>query len=559
MKLKQLHNIMHTMTAAFAAALLCMGAYSCSSDSPTGLAGNAPGSVTAGDVWLSLRLSIPSSTGRGGSRASDDAGHPEEAPNADENYIDCTGGNMALMFFDDRQLLWRVLTPQEMTVVPVGEGVYSLRFKLNDSYFGYAGKADNIECTYMFVTNMDGTGSGSTFRTDDLFAKTPDQIAAMHTCFGMPDQNGAAWIPSSVDSRLIPMSGIAHGRVSRAALGNSTSDMAADLGTLNMQRALAKIRILDAISQQIYTDIERIISVSIVGCNTHGTYIPDGPSAWFNETVDVETVTELSEWFDPYSRIAMFNTPQTSTVENTTYQNAFVCYVPECTVTHDRGIRLMITVEMKNGAPSRTYEINLADQQALEGSGGGVYGGITGIVRNHIYEFKVEAAPKAGLDLTLHVRDWESFETEWDFSDNPAIAAGGYLKWTEGTYSSMIGQEALLVLDTSTTGEGRFTLASPLGGTWTAMLVPEGQTEYNAFMFVNSDGTVTATATGKIDGEEAVIRIRPTYEPLESTNRRARLLVSVRTPDGRTLNADILQGGTYGQHTYFTIQQNAML
>ncbi len=549
---------MHNALAAFAV-VLCMGAYGCSSDSPAGPVGDAPGSVSAGDVWLSLRLSIPGSIGHGGSRASDVAGHPEEEPDADENYIDCTSGDMALMFFDDRQLLWRVFTPQEMIVVPAGEGVYSLRFRLNDSYFGYAGTADNIECTYMLVANMDGTGRGGTFTTDDLFARTPAQIAAMYTCFGMPDQNSAAWLPSAADRRLIPMSGIARGMVSRAALGNSTAEMAADLGTLNMQRALAKIRILDAIPLQPDTDMERITSVSIVGCNTHGTYIPDGQSAWFDETVVVETATELPEWFDTYSRITMFNTPQTSTVENAAYQNAFVCYIPECTVTHDRGIRLIITVEMKNGAPPRTYDINLADQQDLAGTSGSVYGGITGIVRNHIYEFKVEAAPKAGLDLSLHVRDWESFETEWDFSDNPAIAAGGYLKWTEDTYSSMIWQEALLVLDTSTTGEGKFTLSSPLGGTWMAMLVPEGQTEYDAFMFVNGDGTASATATGKIDGSEAVIRIRPTLQPLESTNRRARLLVSVRTPDGRTLNADILQGGTYGQHTYFTIQQNAML
>jgi len=404
MKLKQLiYKLTHPTVTAATAALLCMGVCGCSSgDSPIG---DDVATTPDKEVWLNLRLSVPRPTptaGRGNSRADDAAGHPEEAANSDESYIDCTGSNMALMFFDDRQMLWRVLTPKEMTVVPAGnDGMYDLQFKLNSDYFGYAGTADNIECTYMLVANMNGTGSGSTFSTEAIFAKTPAQIADMHTGFGMPDQSTEAWIPSAPDNKLIPMAGIARGRISRTDLNNSTADAAADLGTLNMQRAMAKIRILDAIPLQTDTDMDRITAVTIQGCNTRGAYIPAGTPIWYSGTTEVETATELPEWYAPDGRIKMLNTPQTSAEENKTYQNAFVCYVPECTLT-GKEAKMIITVAEKESGATQDFEINLSKSY-------GGFGGLSALARNHIYEFKVEMSTIGKMSLKYTVCDWDQY------------------------------------------------------------------------------------------------------------------------------------------------------
>ncbi len=403
MKLKQLiYKLTYpTMTAA-TAALLCIGVCGCSSDSPIGDDDDAT-EVPDKDMWLNLRLSVPSPTaGRGSSRADDAAGHPEEADNYDESYIDCTGSNMSLMFFDNQQRLMRVLTPQEMTVTPgAGEGMYDLHFRLNSDYFDYAGTADNIECTYMLVANINGTGSGSTFSTEALFAKTPAKIADLHTSFGMPDQSSGAWMPSAPDKQLIPMAGIARGRISRTDLDKSTAEAAADLGTLSMQRALVKIRVLDAIPLQTDTDMDHITAVTIQGCNTRGAYIPAGTTAWYSGTTDVETATEMTEWYAPDGRIKMLNTPQTSTVENKTYQNAFVCYVPECTLL-GKEAKMIITVAEKESGATQDFEINLKESY-------GDFVGLSALARNHIYEFEVKMSTVSQLHLKYTVCDWDQY------------------------------------------------------------------------------------------------------------------------------------------------------
>jgi len=543
-------------------AAVCVGASGCVGDDSLCVE-DRPGYREGDDIWLDFTMENLGPVGNR-SRAGDPAGHPEEESSAAENYIDCANKDLSLMFFDDRQLLWRVFGPEEFIVEPVNSdgsdsyASYRVRFKLNKGYFAYADGKDNIDCSFMVVANMRGLKSGNgTFSNNDLFARTPAYIAGLYTSFGMPDQAAGAWMPSIDDGNLIPMAGIAGCSISRIDLDNSTADNAASLGRIDMQRALAKVRILDATGDNPEADIKRIKSVTLAGVNSRGAFMPVGTDMWFNGTTVVETATEMPEWYDASRSVSMLNAPQTSVVTDRLYPNAFYCYVPETTVTGERGMRFIIVAEMKDGQ-DKEYVINLAEPQGT--IAGTVYAGIGNIARNHIYEFEVTASSPVNLALNLHVMDWQSSTTTWNFEDNPGIADGGYIRWTDDSYSGLIKDDALLILTQATTAEAHFTLASPIGGTWTAMLVPEGQTEQDAFMFVNDDGTLAdGAATGVIDGKDATLRIRPVYEPLESTNRRARLLISVRTPDGRTLTADMLQDNYGHGNKYFIIQQNAKL
>ena len=102
---------------------------------------------------------------------------------------------------------------------------------------------------------------------------------------------------------------------------------------------------------------------------------------------------------------------------------------------------------------------------------------------------------------------------------------------------------------------GQFQFSQPIGGTWTASFAPEGDTEADAFCFVNTDGSLSNTFSGAItEGVMSQIKIRPRYAP--SQLRSAQLVFTVRTPDGRILSGDLVEDEGI---RHFTVVQNSKL
>lgn len=519
--------------------------------------GTCPDGVSGGSgTWLSMRV-VNADSRQGRTRADAD-GHRDEAATDPENYID--GSDMTIMLLDNRKMVRHIFAPEEITLSPAGSGndAYDLKFKLNSDYFSYAGSMSSVDFSLMVVANRTGLGGETSVFGTDMLSLKPWMIAEGYPSFTMPAQTSAAWMPNSGTNR-IPMSGIMTATGIDLSVTN-TADKPLDVGTVTLQRNLCKVRILDDLNGlDGGSEYDRITSVKLVGANGKGAFIPLLPETdpWYTNTTALETPTVEASWWNAGSEVTMLNAPQTSVVNrkdgNYTWQNAYYCYVPEAALTGN-GAKLVITANYDDD-PDRTREWNLSLDQTGTGENAG-YTGTPSFVRNHIYEYLVQAVSGAKLTLTLNVVDWESQTVTWDYSDNPGVADGGWLTWTELNGARLPeGTVGRLVFDNDQTKvvTGQFQFSQPLGGTWTASFAPQGDTEADAFCFVNTDGSLSNTFSGTItEGVMSQIRIRPRYAP--SQQRSALLVFTVQTPDGRILSGDLVEDDDV---KHFTVVQNS--
>ena len=519
--------------------------------------GTCPDGVSGGSgTWLSMRV-VNADSRQGRTRADAD-GHPDEAATDPENYID--GSDMTIMLLDNRKMVRHIFAPEEITLSPAGSGndAYDLKFKLNSDYFSYAGSMSSVDFSLMVVANRTGLGGETSVFGTDMLSLKPWMIAERYPSFTMPAQTSAAWMPNSGTNR-IPMSGIMTATGIDLSVTN-TADKPLNVGTVTLQRNLCKVRILDDLNGlDGGSEYDRITSVKLVGANGKGAFIPLLPEtdSWYTNTTALETPTTEASWWNAGSEVTMLNAPQTSVVNSKdgdyTWQNAYYCYVPEAALTGS-GAKLVITANYDDD-PDRTREWNLSLDQTGTGENAG-YTGTPSFVRNHIYEYLVQAVSGAKLTLTLNVLDWESQTVTWDYSDNPGVADGGRLTWTELNGARLPeGTVGRLVFDNDQTKvvTGQFQFSQPLGGTWTASFAPQGDTEADAFCFVNTDGSLSNTFSGTItEGVMSQIRIRPRYAP--SQQRSALLVFTVQTPDGRILSGDLVEDDDV---KHFTVVQNS--
>lgn len=575
MKRKQLsHKFLATVLAC-----MCLGplAVSCVNDD-LGCIEDRPGYVEGNDVWFTLSVvnqgsvskGTPFESPRSVSRADDPMGHPEEEATAAENYINLD--DITLMVLDDRRALLRVFNRDEFTVVPITEDYssYELKFKINRDYFGYASGLDNIPFSIMVIANSKGAKSPSshpfTWANAGKLVTTLSMSSDNYLEF--PDTYNKPWQPDIAGGYHIPMAGISRVSISRVALEGANDDATRlELDPIYMQRAIAKLRVLDGIPSQNDTpELSEITSVGIQGLFKAMALVPYSTKApaWYtaDDTPVIEAGSAPYEEWDYSATIMSYKVENYTATDGKTYKNAFIAYIPEYSasakVESDQkrpaepgyipGQVPLLKIEAKNRFTDeiKPYDIRLTD-----------FPNITDIARNHIYEFTVTALPTAQLNLTLNVKDWDAQETTWDYSDNPAINGEGYLKWLSGTYANIDEANAGLYPRVNYPAVGNFTFSEPQGGEWTAVLIPEGSTELDAFCFVDASGAKVNSISGTIDGSQASISILAQYAPA-SYDRSARLLFTVHTPDGRTISADVLNGH-YGSNKYFTIHQNASL
>lgn len=520
--------------------------------------GTCPDGVSGGSgTWLSMRV-VNADSRQGRTRADAD-GHPDEAATDPENYID--GSDMTIMLLDNRKMVRHIFAPEEITLSPAGSGndAYDLKFKLNSDYFSYAGSMSSVDFSLMVVANRTGLGGETSVFGTDMLSLKPWMIAERYPSFTMPAQTSAAWMPNSGTNR-IPMSGIMTATGIDLSVTN-TADKPLNVGTVTLQRNLCKVRILDDLNGlDGGSEYDRITSVKLVGANGKGAFIPLLPETdpWYTNTTALETPTVEASWWNAGSEVTMLNAPQTSVVNskdgNYTWQNAYYCYVPEAALTGN-GAKLVITANYDDD-PDRTREWNLSLDQTGTGENAG-YTGTPSFVRNHIYEYLVQAVSGAKLTLTLNVVDWESQTVTWDYSDNPGVADGGWLTWLpeELNGATVNTETARLVFsqNQNNAATGTFQFSQPIGGVWTASFAPIGDTEAEAFCFVADDSSLVSTISGPIsESVKSTIKIRPRFAP-RSSQRSAQLVFTVRTPDGRTLTGDLVEAEGI---KHFTVVQN---
>lgn len=534
-----------SLVAGLGAGLLLSGCI----DSNSECIEDQPGYEEGKDVWLSVNFRNVDSEGR--SRAVTDPVHPDEDATAAENFIDVN--DITVMFLNSDGRVMKVFADGEYSVEVNSntDGLYNdyvLRFRINQDYFEKTGATSTF--SLLVVANHDGTGDGQTYNPDDLWMKSVADLSALKTSFGYTGQNGtAAWTPDIAGGRHIPMAGIHRFTVSRAALESATDAnnplvITEGGNEIEMQRAMAKIRVIDALAENGNTDNE-ITAVTLSGMNCRGAYLPLVPSnEWGTQVVPNTSVCHIAHgdasWFNPSTVIPSY----------TIGADGWGFYIPEFSWTLAPAAAeptLHITVHSASTGLDRTYDYPVS--KAL---------GASDMTRNHIYEFRVTEIAGTEAELTLVVKDWDDQEVIWDYTDNPGLATGGWIVFDRNTCAVVDDLAQAVFRNDKADIKAQFTLAEPVNATWRAVFIYE-KGKQGAFRFVDKDGNEVETISGEIDGTTpASLIIRTKDTPREDDNV-ARLQIIVTMADGRTVTANVLTGGNYGKNTYFTIIQNRQL
>lgn len=554
------------------------------------LCGKEPDQEDGITIEFSLQTRIPA---RLGTRALlDPTGITQETGSEAENYLDLD--NLTFLLFDKDMTLLQTLSPYVEADNPVSNrySKYKVTAFLSNHYFLRATE-DELTFSIVVLGNYQslsptrfGFAPGQKIR--DIF--DPNKVGS----FAMPisNNNGYCWIPSITGGAngqtagYIPMSGMQTFTVKTDDLRSSSPGNPLVLSTdengkdINMMRSLAKIEIVDKIgfANNVQPDKNNrswIEKVELVGHTTRGSIFPtldqwnltDNPF----ETQYVQAVSSPSD--NAYVGAQPINgltTENENAIVNFFEESVlridgcpvFSCYLTEYS-PNERGsvypMWMRVTVHGPGNAGSSSTLYRLDPAPYVDN----VPQDLLSILRNNIYRYEITGIGTE-LNLNFVVDDWDSKETNWEYSDNLAMTDDGYLTWEPNPDITVTTSNAEVVIGNGSTLVGKFNFEEPKGGTWKASFVPvsteDGETELDAFMFVDAEGkNPSSSITGKIDGNPATIRIIASMNPT-TFNRKARLMFTVTTELGeRTITADVLDDNIYGNNTYFTIVQNASL
>lgn len=375
------------VSAGMLAQTSCSDADSCDEPALPGTGG--------GDVWLSFDIRNHAALQRDRTRAdgapADGDNHPDESAIPAENYINVQ--DLSVMLFNSDSELVRTFSSNEFSITSESTGddasydTYRLTVKADSSIFNFGGDVSK-DFTIMVVANMNGTGTGDgLFGHAGLF-NTMSELSGLYKGFPYDVEDGSQpWMPSIPGLRLIPMAGTATSGISAAQLAAATSaDKALQLPDIYLQRAMAQVRLIDAISDAAYT----ITEVKLRGFNTRGAYLPELEEGadWSKNTAVLEYGTALPEWYDATSLLTprQFTFTDNYGFVDTTRGSypAYGFYVPEFDWSRlgtNPGPELQITVHDANENRDFYYIYHFPRLT--------VNGAQADFARNHIYQVVV--------------------------------------------------------------------------------------------------------------------------------------------------------------------------
>lgn len=398
-------------------ALACLAFTSCVNDKE---GDPVPAVPAESDIWLSVSIHNLATTSRADIPA-DGEQHPDEAALDAENYINTSDVNI-LLFDKDKRLI-RTFDNSSYTLTRLSEGTYDLKVKASSEYFSYAGTADNavIDCSVMVIANLNGTGTGDgpfEFNNSEMTFRPLADLSELYRGFPYTGSvDGAPWEPA-IDSRLIPMSGIAKASFTRADLNAATTEATAlKLPTIYIQRAMAKVRLIDAIDEN---DDYEITAVTLSGANIRGTYLPlltDG-SEWADNTAVIEYGTARPEWYDavtplPSARVSFTDVLNLVGKGAGNKYDAYRVYVPELDrdkIGTAEGPTFNITVRNTKTGATITFVYTFLPGTANPSGD---------FARNHIYQVAVTGVVEdveVSLQTRCSVCPWSTRSTDIEFN-----------------------------------------------------------------------------------------------------------------------------------------------
>lgn len=543
-------------------------------------------------VTLQFSLVTRNATAPGTRALEDPAGTPIRGT-VEENFLDLD--NLTFLLFDNEQNLIRAFRPNVEVEDATYYVKYSVKAEIFDAYFinatedeltfsiGVIGNYSYLEPTAGFVFH-EGQSMSEIFNSSNV------------ATFAMPTSSNGdnCWIPSihgtqytdalgkeisGMQPAYIPMSGLQTYTVKTEDLRKSTLNDPLKLSIaedgsqdINMLRALAKIEVVDRLALLEYDTHTEIKKVELIGHTTKGAIFPTLGQWHKNNIYETQYVSATSipasasyvgvspngdnlNIDNTADAIVSFFADAAATTALNDGSRVFSCYLTEynpLSIGDSEPMWIRLTCEspgVGGGNPTTSlYRLNVAP---YTDNNPGVN---MAILRNNIYRYEITGITM-DLELKLIVNDWLEQTTTWEYSDNPGLAADGYLRW-QSEQLDLIEENAEIYYSYPLTGT--FTLAEPKGGFWTASFMPLTQTTNpESFMFVDEEGNMVSTISGEITGTESQIKVVAQFEPGDE-DRKVRLVFTVETPvDHRVIPADLL-GGYYGDdNKYFTIIQNA--
>lgn len=330
----------------------------------------------------------------------------------------------------------------------------------------------------------------------------------------------------------IPMYGLSDEiTLTESAMYWSRPDERLILGEISLLRAMAKLRLVDAIAPALKTDgYPRLVSASVSYSIGGGYVTPENPGAYKNgQQVHADRIGETSTG----ATIAMR--------AGTVVASSLIAYLPAQPLS-DGAPTLSIEMQRDADSQPQTFTVDLSDE------------GYTTIVddwrslmlRNHVYTLAItNVVFGTALELTATVADWEEEVFNLDYSQTVNTTNDGRIDWVAGTFQSENMTEdghGTLIVSPWRIPEGEtdykpvdveltFGLASPVGAFWTASLLSiEGDPA--AFRFVDAYGNEQVTISGRIDGKQQRLKIRPMVEK-PTVNSRVRLQIIVSLAGGQ--------------------------
>ena len=195
------------------------------------------------------------------------------------------------------------------------------------------------------------------------------------------------------------------------------------------------------------------------------------------------------------------------------------------------GLTLSVSWTMENAAGA---EVSVSAETALPDGGPAAWEAGTA----YAYTLSLSSGD-APLEITATAAPWEHVVREMDYSTEITVKNSGRIAWQSGTYEEKDEEGHTVVLAFGTAAVCTFTIDTPAGGIWRAVLKTEGGV-MGAFGFQDGDGGIQDTASGEV-GTEATLRIRA-RDDRPATENSAVLMVFVESGGRNTEVATLVDG-----------------
>lgn len=436
-----------------------------------------------------FRIRVNVQTGKDELTRADHTDDSELKGSAAENFIDFDSGNFRIAIFnnDGTHLLdvdrsdWNVSSSEDSYYV---YHVIDIALDLPEGTTKQDKERIKTEGVRVMAlanwnTPTDNSAYESIFTNSDDSRQNLGEIWADDEHYNFSyraESDGATWLPSTADRKLIPMFGI--GKSSPFSVSTGGGEYRTSV-VVPMQRALAKVEVINNIEPSKGS----ISNVTMSSFNDSGRFIPD--------------VDKNPDWDKIGAQVDVSSLPKNVVTNdrNLTFVqegNKWVAYIPEMelgsTLNNDRphiNVQITGTDGIENNIVHFAQYNDVSEPSIPDESWNHV-------LRNHIYRYVVTRG-SIRTNIHLHVIPWIRDEEEiWDFTDHVSVQT---LSW-QG-YDHLVSETGEVYLSFEESLKGIFQIMSPVNGRWMVKLVPLGDAKPGAVTFVDAFGRVMEPSHGE--------------------------------------------------------------